>query len=577
MRVLKLNPYLGLCAFALLAFGCVTPAPEESVVGDYLSGRLAARTNDVVAAAGAFSDAQTEAPGAPKILRDAFFFHLASGNFAAAIPMAEKIAGDPSEGDDGLAAMVLAARALKLGQYQSARTALAGAQEAVYFSATKKIIDAWAVSALRGPNGAAQILSTGAESDFKGFDPLHMALLAEKASRPDAALSAHQLSVVTYGGTVGRSAYGAFLERSGDVDAAREFYGLLVQEAGPDRQIARQGLARLDAGEVSQSFADATPTQGAAIAFYTLAGAILQQTTNQRAAAERAGFNINDINYNLPLVLTQLALYVDPNFDDARRFAGSILNAYGNYDLANSILTKVPPTSPYFELARMEIAAGLAAQEKDAQAINVLRNALRHDPDALELRLTLANFLASRERYDEAIEVVDALIARLPEDVERDAWRYYIARASYLLEVDDWPSTEKDLKRAVEIAPEEPTALNYLGYSWAERGQNLEEAFALIEKAVSLQPNSGAIIDSLGWAHFQLGDYDQAVGHLEQAAALAPDDSTVTEHLGDVYWRLGRKREARYQWSRALELEPSDEQSAILNDKMANGLPDPTQ
>ena len=577
MRVMNSKSVFGLSAFALLLSGCVTTTSEESVVGDYLSGRLAARTNDVVTAANAFGDAQLEAPGASKILRDAFFFHLASGNFEAAFPLAEKIANEEEEGDDGLSSMVLAARAIKFEQYKAARTALARSGEAVYFTATKNIIDAWAVSVLHGPNGAAQTLTMNGESEFKGFDPIHMAFFAEKANRADAALSAHQLSVVTYGGTVGRYAYGAFLERSGDLDAAREFYDLLMKETGPDRQIARQGLARLDAGETSQQFANATPAQGTAIAFYTLAGAILQQTTNQRVAAERAGFNVNDINYNLPLVLTQLAIYVDPTFDEARRFAGSILNAYGNFDQAQEILAKVPPTSPYYEMTRREIAAGLAAQGKDDKAIGVLRSAVRQDPDALELRLTLANLLASRERYNEAVDVADALIARLPAEVETDAWRFFVSRASFLLELDDWPATEKDLKRAVEIAPEEPTALNYLGYSWAERGLNLEEAFELIEKAVSLQPNSGAIIDSLGWAHYQLGDYAQAVGHLEQAAALAPDDSTVTEHLGDVYWRLGREREARYQWNRALELSPSEEQTSILTEKMSDGLSDPAQ
>ena len=574
---MKSKRHLGLTLLVLLTAGCVTPGPEESVVGDYLSGRLAARTNDVVAAADAFGDAQTEVPGASKILRDAFFFQLASGNFEDAMPLAEKISTDPEEGDDGLAKLVIAAREVKFGRYQAVRNALEGGGEAAYFSATEKILDAWALSALKGPNAAAQLLSIAGENEFKGFDPLHMALFAEQAGRPDAAYAAHQLSVVTYGGTVGRSAYGAFLERSGETDAAREYYELLSQDAGSDRQTARQGLARLDANEVSQAFANVTPAQGAAIAFYTLGGAILQQTSNQRAAAERAGFNVNDVNYNLPLVLTQLALYVDPSFDDARRFAGSILNAYGNYDQANVILSEITPASPYYELARIEIAAGLAAQEQDEEAISVLRNALRQDPDALELRLSLANLLASRERYDDAVKVVDALVTRLPDEVETDAWRYFVARGSYLLELDDWPGAEKDLQRAVEIAPEEPTALNYLGYSWAERSLNLDEAFGLIEKAVSLQPDSGAIIDSLGWAHYQLGEYEKSVGHLEQAAALAPDDPTVTEHLGDVYWRLGRTREARYQWRRALELEPSDKQSTIINEKITDGLSDAAQ
>ena len=143
-----------------------------------------------------------------------------------------------------------------------------------------------------------------------------------------------------------------------------------------------------------------------------------------------------------------------------------------------------------------------------------------------------------------------------------------------MIELDDWPQAEIDLKRAVELAPEEPTALNYLGYSWVERGQNLDEAFELIEKAVSLQPNSGAIIDSLGWAHYQLGEYEKAVGHLEHAASLEPDDPVITEHLGDVYWRLSRKIEARYQWRHVLELEPDDEQKRSIEQKLEDGLLD---
>ncbi|WP_375211162.1 tetratricopeptide repeat protein [Hyphococcus sp.] len=148
----------------------------------------------------------------------------------------------------------------------------------------------------------------------------------------------------------------------------------------------------------------------------------------------------------------------------------------------------------------------------------------------------------------------------------------FAGRAASLLELDEWPAAEADLLRAVEIAPQEPAALNYLGYSWAERGLNLDEAFGLIEKAVAIEPNSGAYIDSLGWAHYQLGDYDEAVGHLEHAASLEPADPTITEHLGDVYWRLGRKIEARYEWKRVLELEPPQQMRERVEKKIEQGL-----
>ena len=131
---------------------------------------------------------------------------------------------------------------------------------------------------------------------------------------------------------------------------------------------------------------------------------------------------------------------------------------------------------------------------------------------------------------------------------------------------------EDDLKKAVALAPEEATTLNYLGYSWAERGENLEEAFRLIEKAVELEPGSGAITDSLGWAHYQRGDYEIAVGHLETAASLEPSDPTITDHLGDVYWRLGRPIEAKYEWRRVLELDAPEKLRAEVQRKLEKGL-----
>jgi Flp pilus assembly protein TadD len=138
--------------------------------------------------------------------------------------------------------------------------------------------------------------------------------------------------------------------------------------------------------------------------------------------------------------------------------------------------------------------------------------------------------------------------------------------------MENWTESERDLKRAVELAPDEPVALNALGYRWAERGENLDQAFALINKAVDAEPQNGAFIDSLGWAYYQQADYENAATYLEKAAALEPADPTITDHLGDVYWRLERTLEARYQWSRALELEPTDKLAAAIAEKLKSGI-----
>lgn len=554
--------------------GCVSYAPEESTVGDYLAGRFAARTHDVGAAADAFAAAQNEAPGSTELLRDAFFFSLAAGDVEAAMPFAETLASRENAGDDGLSEVALAARAIKHGRFADARTLLADGVEADYLNPTARILRAWATAASEGPNAAAKVLTDTTEDEFKGFYPLHEALLAEKAGRLADARAAHQVSVMTYGGPVGRSAYGAFLERAGDPAAAREYYELLAENPGLGRQMAKKGLKRLEAGKTPADFANTTPGEGAAIAFYSLGAAILDQTISRRAAAERAGFNVGEANYNMPLVFFQLALYLDPDLDEALRFAGSLFNVYGEHEKALEMLSQVAPSSPYYEQARIEMAGAFNALERPDQAAAVLRQAARRTGGGFDVRLALAGLMADRGRHADAIHVLDDMIAGLAEDPEDDAWRYYISRAASLLELDEWARAEADLKRAVELAPEEATALNYLGYSWAERGENLDRAFTLIEKAVSLAPQSGPIIDSLGWAHYQLGHYEEAVGHLEQAAAFEPADPTITDHLGDVYWRLGRKLEARYQWRRVLELDPSDKLEKAVEKKLAQGLPD---
>jgi len=558
---------------AVLASGCAAQAPRESLVGDYLSGHFAAKINAVDEAAGAFAKAQGEAPASTDILKEAFFFHLAAGDIDAAAGYGEELVQrDEEGGDDGLALVALAVRAINNGDYNKARSVIADGVSAGYLSALVTILEGWAVAGAEGPDAALALLANVANDQFRGFNPLHEALLADAARRPDQALAAHQLSIMTFGGPVGRAAYGAHLERAGDDAAAREYYTMLLQDPGAARRAAQQGLARLERGAPTTAYKNTRPAQGAAVALYSYGAAFLEQAVNQRTAAERAGFNVGSTNYNLPLIMSQMALYLDPNLDDARRFVASILNVYGDHDRAIAELAAIKSSSPHYEQAQIETASALAALGREKEAISVLRNASRRDDTALELQWALANLYSSQERHTEAIKTLDRLIARLPLEPDTDSWRYFVSRGAALIAVDDWEKAEADLKRAAEIAPEEPTALNYLGYSWAERGVNLDEAFALIEKAVSLQPESGAIIDSLGWAHYQRGDYAQAVGHLEQAASLEPDDPTITDHLGDVYWRLGRKIEARYQWKHVQELDPPDDLAVSVKEKLKAGL-----
>ncbi len=555
---------------ALAIAACATAPPPSTVAGDYLSGRLAAGLNDIQAAADKYGAAVAARPGEPDIVRGAFLYHLAAGEIDEAKPFAEILGAGPDA--DGLAAFTLAAIKMKHGDLAGAR-ALLGAKFADPFTKSIAMLaDNWAAAELEGPDAGIAAFSVVDDKYFTGFSPTFRAILLEEKGDIDAAREAHQQSVGSFGGPIGRAAFGAFLERRGDEAAARDFYAALAKEGGPARRLAEAAFARLKRGAPTRAYTDVSATQGTALALYLFAGNVLEQSAGELRRAADAGFKVAERPYNLPLALARLAVYLDPGLDDAQRLVGSILNIYGNYDAARAAFAKIAPSSPHYEQAQIEIAGSLDAEGRTDEAIAALRAAIRRDDGANEARLTIAGLYAGAERHEEAVKAADAAIARLPSPPDDDAWRYFVTRAASLIELDQFAKAEIDLKRAVEIAPEEPVALNYLGYSWAERGVNLDEAFALIEKAVALRPQSGAIIDSLGWAHYQRGEYDAALPHLEKAAALEPGDPTVTEHLGDVYWRVGRVVEAKFQWERTLDLEPTERQRRTVEEKLKSGL-----
>jgi Flp pilus assembly protein TadD len=209
-------------------------------------------------------------------------------------------------------------------------------------------------------------------------------------------------------------------------------------------------------------------------------------------------------------------------------------------------------------------AWALADEGRDQEALAMARAAA--DAGDLRSRRGLADMYRSLEQFAEAEPIYTDLIAAEPHD-----WRLYFSRGVTRERLGRWPEAEADFQHALELAPEQPDVMNYLGYTWIDRGERLQEGLALVQRAVELRPHSGAIIDSLGWAYYRLGDYAQALEHIERAAELEPADPTLNDHLGDVYWRLGRRIEARFQWQRALTLDPDD--PAAIQAKLENGLP----
>jgi Flp pilus assembly protein TadD len=180
--------------------------------------------------------------------------------------------------------------------------------------------------------------------------------------------------------------------------------------------------------------------------------------------------------------------------------------------------------------------------------------------------------MRGQKRWDEAITYYSRAIAIIKKP-EAQHWNYYYSRGTSYERVRKWPQAEADLQTALKLNPDEPTVLNYLGYSWVDQNKNLKTGLQLIEKAVKLKPEDGYIVDSLGWAHFRMGNFKEAVRWLERAVELRPDDPVLNDHYGDGLWRVGREREAVFQWNQSLQLKPETEDAEKTQKKLTAGLP----
>jgi len=285
-----------------------------------------------------------------------------------------------------------------------------------------------------------------------------------------------------------------------------------------------------------------------------------------RALAERQA--------ELSLAYLRLALRLDPNRDEAWVLVGDVMSATGAEQAARDAYIRVPASSANFSDARSKMAWSYQADGDSKTALALITQAAFANPEDRDIAITYADLLRANDRYAEAAEVLDRLIAR--EEPKPD-WRLLYMRGVALERAGRWPEAERNLMRALKMQPEEPELLNYLGYTWIDRGERLDEALDMVRRASEANPHSGAMVDSLGWAYYRLGDYDKAVDRLERAAELDAADPEINNHLGDAYWRVGRRLEARFQWNKVLALEPSEATKASVEAKLKSGLGAPSK
>jgi len=251
----------------------------------------------------------------------------------------------------------------------------------------------------------------------------------------------------------------------------------------------------------------------------------------------------------------------------------NLLQLDGQLEKANTVLLSIDASSIYSWPARLSAAESLNDLGRTDEATKILIAMAEEEPKLAAPLIKLGHILRARESFVEAQTAYDRAFQRIGT-LQSHHWALLYARGIVLERTKQWERAEADFLKALEFNPDQPSILNYLGYSWVDQGRHLDRAKEMLQKAVNLRPNDGYIIDSLGWAYFQLGEFANSVKEIERAVELMPEDSVLNDHLGDAFWRVGRKLEARYQWNRALTLKPKDALRVQINKKLTNGLPD---
>jgi Flp pilus assembly protein TadD len=542
---------------------CATNQPPaaqpigNSELGAYLAARQAERERDFNSAARFMLAALKRDPNNYDMLVRAQTFLVLDGRFDEAASLArrtlEVAPGHPQS------VLLLALDDVRKKDFAAAEQLLKGQPLASINRIVLPLIDAWLEAAQDRPAAALNALRPILE--VNGFRPLyeyHAALIADYFGRRDEADDHYQKSLDIQGGAPARliEAAGNYYERTGRPAQARALY---EKFQGDNRQSATIAAAfkRVEDHAPPPPPLVPTPAAGIAEALFNVAGALREDNNDLTA-----------------LVYGRLALAVEPHMDIDLLLVADILDSGGQPRHANAVYAEIPASSPLSWPARIRIAENLHLVGDNDKAEALLDKMAAERPDRIEPLVALGQLLRAEERYAEAVKVYDRVIALVPPNEPR-YWSLYYARGVALERSHQWPRAEADFRHALELQPDQPDVLNYLAYSWVDQGmtQHYTEATKMLERAVALQPNNGAIVDSLGWVLFRTGHYREAVATLEHAVELEPEDPVLLNHLGDAYWQVGREAEARFQWERALSNKPDPDEKIEIQHKLVRGPP----
>jgi tetratricopeptide (TPR) repeat protein len=532
-RTLPLLLSLGLAVLPVVA--------GADASGPYLAGRLASMESDYVAAADYYTRALAADPANPAILEDAIVSQIGRGAVDRAVAPARALEtlGVKSQ----IADLVVLTDLARQGDFAGAIAELdKGRSGGVLVDG---LFRAWALVGQGQMSEATVAFDKVAEAQgSRAFGLYHKGLALASVGDFE---GADRIFSGEEGGPLRATRRGvlAHAEILSQLERDPAAVELIDKTMGETLDPAFAALrAELAAGKPVPFDIVKDASDGLAEVFFTVASALQGESA--------------DIS---TLAYARMAEYLAPENAEVLLLVAQILESQGQHDLATETYAKIPQDDPAHVAAEVGRSDALIAAGRTEAGTEVLEQLARAYPERADIWTALGDVLRRQERYGEAVKAYDKAIATFTAD-DPGQWPVYYTRGIGHERTKDWPAAKADFRKALALRPDQPSVLNYLGYSYLERKENYDEALAMIEKAVAERPDDGAIVDSLGWALYRLGRYDEAVGHLEKAVELMPVDAVVNDHLGDIYWAVGRKREAEFQWKRALSFKPDTEEEA---------------
>ena len=542
------------------AIAAQAPNPRDvsraTPAGNYLAALQANQDRDAEAAANYYRAALRSDQRNANLLEQSFYAVLAGGDIEEAARLGERLL--QLDRNNRNAHLVLGVRSLKQKQYKDAKAHFAQAMHGPVNDLTATLLSAWSSFGANDAKGAIDTVDklTGPEW-YAIFKDMHAGMILDLANnKRDAAKRLEHAYKLDSTALRIMQAYAGFLSRNGSRDEALRMYEQFDKQL-PRYPLTVDALGQLRRDEQIPRMID-TAQAGAAEALYGL-GAALGRREQELSLANRG------------LAYLQLALYLEPTNALVLLSLGDLYEAMKKPDLAIKTFDRVPATSPLKRNAEIQMGLDLDSLDRTDEARKHLEKLIAAKPDDTEAMIALGNILRERKVYDGCADNYGKAIAQLTNPAEGN-WTLFYFRGICFERAKQWPKAEADFKRALQLKPDQPNVLNYLGYSWVDQGIHLDEGMDMIKRSVEQRPDDGYIVDSLGWAYYRIGNYEEAVKNLERAVGLKPVDPTINDHLGDVYWKVDRGLEAKFQWSHARDLMPEPDELASIEQKLKSGL-----